>query len=233
MQTMPSIRAKAMGNAAAKAIFALFLLLAGNCFADEPWLEEAAAQPPLMPPFKKTYYAGESGRVTILKERAIRLYQGPGSSRGTVIMIPLKSSKRAGPKEVMKEEPFILLDSTFETDEIAFKVVTGQVNLEADTEEMKEWTVEEGQKIEIPLTPSMESVGRFVNLSDFRSTVTYGFTADGADVSKTNDWDRTIALEFKASKMSKTWKVAADKLQVIGVRGKVLIKAGHPFSKGK
>ena len=201
--------------------------------ADDSWIADARAEAPTGAPGKKSMFAGETGRLLVKKNRVLKVALGEGSSRATVIFLPLKDGKRAGDKEVLKDEPLILMHSTVEADEIVFKVFTGAANLEIDSEELKDVIVDEGKKEEIRLIPFQDTVGRFVNLSDFRSSCTYTFMSGGEEVSKSNEWNRPVSLEYVGSSLTKTWKTAADRIIVEAIHGRVLVRIGHPFQKVK
>jgi len=140
---------------------------------------------------------------------------------------------RSGPKEVLKDEPLLLLHAPSECDYFALKVFTGSANLEASVDTLQEVIVEEGTKATLPLIPFRQATGHFVNLSDFRSTLVYSFSSGGEDISKSTDWNRTINLEFNGSSTTKTWKTAADRITVEAVHGRALVKVGHPFESNK
>lgn len=218
-----------------KLLFALIITLAllpSFCLGDDPWLTDAAEAQILTPPFRKTLYAGETARLAVLKDKVIRLNIGEGSKKALAVVIPLLEGKRSGPKEILKDEPLILTHSTLEADYFAFKVFTGELHLDVDVEDLPDVVVDEGKEAEIVLIPNHQATGRFVNASDFRSTCIYSFKSAGEDVSKSSDYNRTLTMEFKGSSVIKTWKTEADRLIVRAVRGKVLVKAGHPFQKG-
>lgn len=216
----------------------LIAVAAALCFgasasADDTWMNETADAEKLVAPFRRTMYAGELFRLEVPRGKAMRLTLGEGSSKAIVMLIPMKDGKRTGPKEILKDEPLFLLHSAAEADWFAMKVFTGQARVDAEVDVLEEITVEEGNKIKIPLVPFRQTTGRFVNLSDFRSTANYTFLAGEEDVSRSSDWDRTVNLEFKGSSMTKTWKTPADRMVVEAVRGKIIVKVGHPFEKLK
>lgn len=201
--------------------------------ADDSWMLDAATAEVLVPPFKKTLYAGELVRLPTARAKALRVSLAQGSSRALVLLIPVKGDKRAGQKEILKDEPLILLHSTVEADYFALKVFTGSANLEADVWPLEETVVPEGQKIEIPLVPHRQVTARFVNVSDFRSTFVHTFYSGEEDVSKATDYNRTASLEFNGSSITRNWKTSANRIVVETVRGKVLVRVGHPFEKLK
>lgn len=211
------------------AVLAVTAFGSAEARADDDWIKDARGKKPLVAPFRKNAYAGEVGRISVMKNKVLRLTAAEGSSRATVVVIPLKDGRKAGPKEVLKEDPLILLQSPLEADEFVFKVFTGIVNLEGDVDEVTEVVVEEGKKEEIKLIPFKEATGRFTNISDFRSTCTYSFFSGDEDISKSNDFNRTITLEFNGSNLTKTWKTAADRIVVEAIWGKVLVRIGQPF----
>lgn len=219
--------------------FALLLVFLSIAFpaaeasADDTWMNETDAAALVNAPFRKTLYAGEMFRLAIPKGRAIRLSLGEGSSRAVVLLIPMRDGKRTGPKEVLKDEPLLLLHSSAEADWFALKVFTGVANLDAEVDAVEEFVIDEGQKTTVPLRAFTQTAARFVNLSDFRSTAVYTFLAGQDDISKSSDWDRTVNLEFKGSSMTKTWKTAADRIVIEAVHGKVQVKLGHPFEKSQ
>lgn len=220
------------GGALHLVLLVLFCLTT-TAFADDTWMSETDSAEQLTAPFRRTMYAGELFRLSVPKGRAIRLTLGDGSAKAIVMLIPMKEGKRTGPKEILKDEPLYLLHSAAEADYFAMKVFTGMANVDAEVAMLDEITIEEGKKETIPLVPFRQTTGRFVNLSDFRSTASYTFLAGDEDISKSSDWDRTVNLEFKGSSMTKTWKTPADKIIVEAVRGRVLVKIGHPFEKLK
>lgn len=201
--------------------------------ADDTWISEAETGELLSAPFVKTMYAGEMAKLTVPKGKALRLSLRQGSTRALVILIPIKDGKRNGPKEMLKDEPLMLLHTAGEADYFAMKVITGTALLDADVDNVEEFSLDEGQKITIPLIPFRQTTGRFVNLSDYRSTTVYNFLSGTDEISKTSEWDRTVSMEFKGSNQTKTWKTAADKLVVEAVHGKILVKVGQPFEISK
>jgi len=206
------------------------LWMATAAFADDTWLTESSSAPLLTPPFRKNFYAGELLRVKLIRGQALRIALGPGSKGGMVAVVPLKGGLRAGEKLVLRKEPLVFTETLEEAEELALKVLVGMANLEGDLEPMAEKTLAEGQTFSFELQPFQESVVRFVNVSDFRSTMVYTFFSGGEDISKSNEFDRTITLEFKGSSRVKTWKSASDRLQVEAKHGTVLVKAGRPFA---
>lgn len=236
MQTVPPLARYAAPSSRPFAALLLALILAamaGRAAADESWIADAAKAEVLVPPFKKTLYAGELVRLPTARGKALRVALAQGSSRALVVLIPVKDEKRVGPKEVLKDEPLVLLHSTAEADYFALKVFTGVASLEADVWQLEETVIPEGQKVEFPLVPYRQITGRFVNLSDFRSSFVYAFYSRDEDVSKATDYNRTVSLEFAGSNLTKTWKTPADRIVVETLRGKVLVRVGHPFEKVK
>jgi hypothetical protein len=208
----------------------IFMLAFGTCHAADNWIKDALSAESMSPPFKKTFYAGELLQIKLQDATAFRLMVSDDSNGGMVAVIPMRGRKRAGKKLKLENETMLFTQSTDEADGLAVKVLTGKVNLEGDVEKMHEIVIEEGQEGEIPINPNRESItGRFINISDFRSTVTFRFMLDGQDVSNTSDRQRTLSLEFKGSSRAKTWKGGADKVIVKVHHGRVKFKAGHPF----
>lgn len=219
-----------MRHAVARLICLALLLTASAAFADDLWLAETANAPLMTPPFRKNFYAGEFLRVKLVRGQALRLSLGPGSKGALVAVIPLKGGVRAGEKLLLRKEPLVYTETLEEAEELALKVFAGMANLEGDLETMTEHVLAEGESFTYSLPPFQESVVRFVNVSDFRSTLLYTFFSGGEDISKSSEWDRTITLEFKGSSLTKTWKSAADKLVVEAKKGTLLVKAGRPFA---
>lgn len=224
---------KSLGGLTFLLFLSISLFTGSAAYSDDTWLVDAKGAELLTAPFGKTMYAGEVCRLAVPKGMAVRLALRSGSARAMVMLIPIKDGKRSGPKELLKDEPLTLLHTTGEADWFALKVVTGTAILDADVDRVEEFSLEEGQKITIPLIPFRQTTGRFVNLSDYRSTTVYNFLAGTDEISKTSDWDRTVSMEFKGSNQTKTWKTAADRLVVEAVHGKVLVKVGQPFEKSK
>jgi hypothetical protein len=79
------------------------------------------------------------------------------------------------------------------------------------------------------MTPGMEALGRFVNVSDFRSSVTYEFFSGQTSVSRDAARSRTITLDFRGSSKDKRWECEGDRMEVKVHRGKMIVKAGQPF----
>lgn len=225
----PVILFMAAGALYALVFMALMLVFPPGARAEDDWIAEARKTPALKAPFRKNAYAGEVGRIAVMKNKALRLTAAEGSNRATVVVIPLKDGKKVGAKEVLRDEPLTLLQSPLESDEFVFKVFTGIVNLEGDADDITEVVLEEGQKGEIRLIPFKEATGRFTNISSFRSTCSYSFFSGEDDISKSNDFNRTITLEFNGSNLTKTWKTAADRIVVEAIWGKVLVRIGQPF----
>lgn len=209
------------------------LLAVSAAHADDTWISEAAEAELVFAPFGKTMYAGEVCRLAVPKGMAVRLSLRAGSTRALAMLIPIKDGKRSGPKEALKDDPLMLLHTTGEADWFALKVFTGTAIIDAEVDRVEEFSLEEGQKVTIPLIPFRQTTGRFVNLSDYRSTTVYSFLAGSDEISKTSDWDRTVSMEFKGSNQTKTWKTAADRMVVEAVHGKILVKVGQPFEKSK
>jgi hypothetical protein len=213
-------------------IFVVMLLLFA-CLparAADNWLADALKAQTMQPPFRKTYYAGELLQINITKASALRLSIGDNADGGRVAVIPMKGSRRAGRKVTIDSAPVIFTQGTEEADTLAVKILSGKIDLEGDSERMSEIVIEEGQEGEIVVDPRHETIsGRLINLSDYRSTITFRFMLNGEDVSNTSDRQRTLSLEFKGSSRAKTWKGGADKVIVKVHHGKIAFKAGHPF----
>lgn len=212
-------------------LFAIVLLASSGALASDKWIKSASKAKLFTPPFRSEFYAGETLRIKVKEGAALRLIVSGEAEGSRVAIIPMNGKTRAGRKTVMEDETLIFTESTDQADVLAAKVVTGKVKIEGDYDPMAEIIIEEGQEGEVEINPYKDTIaGRFVNLSDFRSTVTFKFMLDGQDVSNTSDRHRTLSLEFKGSSRAKNWKGGADKVIVKVHHGKIKFKAGHPFS---
>ncbi len=106
---------------------------------------------------------------------------------------------------------------------------TGILNLEADLSPMDERIVEEGQEVAFTIRPDAEVRGRFVNASDYRTTIFYEFRLREQPASRADENDRYINLDFKNSARDKLWSAEADEIVITVKRGRAVIKLGQPF----
>lgn len=215
--------------ALAAAALTIFFLSASPAVAAEKWITNAESAPEMVPPFQRTLYAGEVIRMRVLRNSALRVSFGEGTKGGFAVVAPVKDFEQTEDKRFIQDYPVVLTYSHEEVDYAVLKVVIGMVAVVADLSPMREEYVEEGQEVSFRVEPYMEVRGRFVNLSDFRSIVSYEFRRNGEDVSRSGERDRTIVLNFRNSASEKLWCGTADELIVKVTRGRVLVKAGQPF----
>jgi hypothetical protein len=196
----------------------------------DEWALESSQAPLLVPPFKREVFAGEVFRVGLIQGQALKLTFDGGSRGGVVLAIPVKDKTALAEKEVLKSgKPSVMPYSAGEADAVAVRVFTGTGSLVGELEPMAEKTVSEGETAEFTMTPGIEAIGRFINISDFRSSVTYEFFSGQTSVSRDAARSRTITLDFRGSNKDKRWECEGDKMVVKVHRGKMIVKAGQPF----
>ncbi|TAL15891.1 hypothetical protein EPN96_11475 [bacterium] len=209
---------------------AMILLATPRLWALDEWALESSGAPLLVPPFKREVFAGEVFRAGLVQGQALKLTFDGGNRGGVVLAIPVKDKTALAEKEVLKSGvPAVMVYSAGEADGVAVRVFTGAGSLTGELEPMDEKTVSEGETAEFAMAPGIEAIGRFINVSDFRSSVTYEFFSGQTSVSRDAARSRTITLDFRGSSKDKRWECEGDKMVVKVHRGKMIVKAGQPF----
>ncbi len=211
------------------ALAALSLCSSLAIAADDTWINDAAKAKGKNPPFTRRLFAGEVLKINLVKSKALRLTLAEYDKGGLLAIIPMKDGRRTGSKILMKDEPVIFTETLAEASYLAVKIITGRVKLTSELADMRLVEIAEGSPVELPIRPRAEISGRFVNISEFRSTCIFSFYKNGEEVSSEPKRNRTLTLEFKGSNKVKTWKPNADTLKIETVRGNILFKYGTPF----
>ncbi len=198
----------------------------------KPWMEHLGSAKTLAPPVDKEMEAGEILRLPIDKNKALNVFTSSG--------IKVYAFDQGQPVMEFKRQPRnkIYLSPREAEELVLYNPSRGRFNnARVKQGDMPERVLVSGEKMRMNTQPGAETVGRFINLADGDSTVYYSWLSQGKELPRSDigpESFRTKNLDpgknFRSIFNQIEGDAPGDTLLVEVRQGKVLLKAGQPFT---